>query len=304
MVRIKHLFMISALLALLGGSCQKSGVVKVVDGLDFPEGPAWDGQGHLYLSNCHGGWIAKVENSTAVEFLKASEDPFTFRKTNGLTVRKDGLIFACEYGVGAILKIHPQGNSEIYVKAFSDSAFSRPNDLAFDAKGGLYFTDPNSYDADKADGYVYRIDPQKNVDRVAGPLAFPNGIAVSPDQKKCYVCESARHRILMYTIKQDGHLKFNQVFFEFNQGDPDGIAFDRAGSLYVALFGGGAVAVIDTTGRMIDKIPMPGKNPTNVEFGGPDLKTLFITEVETNALYKIKVKKAGLPLYFSPMRKN
>jgi gluconolactonase len=303
-IYLKKLISFLFLGAILLSSCRQPGLEKVVENLDFPEGPAWDGKGNIYLSNCHGGWIAKIKDQNAIEFLKASKDPFTFIKTNGLTIRKDGFIFACEYGIGAILRIHPNGKSEIYVKSYQDSAFNRPNDLAFDAMGGLYFTDPKSYDPDNPDGYVYYTDSEKNVKRVAGPMAFPNGIAINPDHTECFICESAKHRIVVMKIQEDGYLNFDRILVDFEAGDPDGIAFDRAGSLYVALYGGGGVFIINPAGEIINKIETPGANPTNVEFGGTDLKTLFITETETNALYKIKMKIAGLPLYFSPMVKS
>ena len=115
---------------------------KVAENLNFPEGPAWDGKSTLYVSNCNGDWITKVENENFSVFLKASNSPFTFEKTNGLTVYKDGSIFACDFGRGAILKINPEGKTEIYALGYNGNRFSRPNDLAFDKNGNLYFTDP------------------------------------------------------------------------------------------------------------------------------------------------------------------
>ncbi|MCI0494931.1 hypothetical protein L0Z72_07975, partial [candidate division KSB1 bacterium] len=71
---------------------------KVASGLNFPEGPAWDGQGTLYVSNCYGNWITKISNEGPGIFLHASDNPFTFQKTNGLTVFRDGSLFACDFG--------------------------------------------------------------------------------------------------------------------------------------------------------------------------------------------------------------
>jgi gluconolactonase len=112
-----------------------------------------------------------------------------------------------------------------------------------------------------------------------------------------YVCESAFARVLRFTVEPDGRLTNKEIFVELLGGDPDGIAFDSEGNLYVAHYGGGAVYVIAPDGRIKQKIPTPGKKPTNLEFADEDLQTLFLTEVETNALYKRRVDIAGLKLY-------
>ena len=274
---------------------------KVVGDLDFPEGPAWDGKGNLYVSNCKGGWITKITPEGSEVFLRASAEPFTFEKTNGMTLDRNGDLFACEYGIGAILKISPTGKSEIYVKEYQGKPFQRPNDLAFDPKGNLYFTDPNAYRANDPDGVVYRVSAKtKEVTPVATEMAFPNGLAFSADGKHLYVCESALHRITCFKVEEDGSLSEPITFAELPGGDPDGINFDQDGNLYVAHFGGGAIYIFAPDGSVKQKISAPGQKPSNVEFAGSDLKTLYITEDETNAVYRLQVSTPGLPLFNSP----
>jgi gluconolactonase len=270
---------------------------KVAEGLNFPEGPAWDGKGTLLVSNCYGGWITKFSNGRADTFLTASESPFTFGKTNGMTFR-GGHLFACDYGVGAILKIDAEGETEIYADGFDGKAFNRPNDLAFDAGGNLYFTDPKTYGKDILDGRIFRISADgQTIQIMAEGLGFPNGIALSADGRRLYVCESAFARVLRFAVGPDGRLANKEIFVELPGGDPDGIAFDSQGNLHVAHYGGGAVYVIAPDRKIKQKIPTPGKKPTNLEFADADLKTLFLTEVETNALYKRRVDVAGFKLY-------
>ena len=83
-------------------------------------------------------------------------------------------------------------------------------------------------------------------------------------------------------------------------GDPDGCNFDQDENLYVAHFGGGTIWILNPDGSVKGKIKTPGLKPSNVEFGDSDLKTLYITEDETNAVYKIRVDIPGLPLFSSP----
>ena len=303
----KFLLFVLCILAAFPCSAQKhtapAGLCTVLDGLNFPEGPAWDGK-ILYASNCHGDWISRVAADTQRIFLRAQPQPFTFEKTNGMTVYRDGSLFACDYGRGAILKISPQGVTEIYAAGYQGKKFNRPNDLAFDPKGNLYFTDPNAYDPQNRDGVVYRIDAKtRAVQPVANDLGFPNGIAFSRNGKELYVCESTLNRILKYRVKSDGTLDQRTVFAEMPGGDPDGIALDVKGRLYAAHFGGAAVYCFNPDGSPAEIIMMPGKRPTNVEFGDADLCTLYITETETNAIYKMRVEIPGLPLFCSPVRK-
>lgn len=274
--------------------------VKVADGLHFPEGPAWDGKGNLYVSSCYGGYITKISSDGSVRFIDSTSSP-NIKQTNGLTVYKDGSIFACDYGLGAILRINPEGVSEIFISEFDGKRFNRPNDLAFDDRGNLYFTDPKSYGKYMFDGRLFNVNIiSKEVTLLAEDLAFPNGIAFSADCKSLFVCESALNRILTFKVNDDGSLTDKKVFFELPGGDPDGIAFDTEGNLYAAHFGGAAIYVFSPAGNLIEKIISPGKKPSNLEFGGEDMKTLFITEDETNSVYSIQVDIPGMKLFSSP----
>lgn len=274
--------------------------IKVIDGLHFPEGPAWDGNGNLYVSSCYGGYITKISRNGSVRFMDSTLNE-NFKQTNGLVVYKNGNIFACDYGLGAILKISPEGKSEVFVDGYEGMRFSRPNDLAFDNNDNLYFTDPNSYGADKLDGRIFKINIRtKEVTLAADSLAFPNGVALSAEGNMIYVSESALNRIVKFDLDSAGMLIHKKVFAKLPGGDPDGLAFDAEGNLYVAHFGGGAIYVIKHDGSVKHKILTPGKKPSNLEFGNEDMKTLFISENETNSIYLIQVEIPGLKLFSSP----
>src|SRR5690606_33860472 len=274
----------------------------IAGNLQFPEGPAWNGN-DLYVSSCYGVFISKINDDNVSVFLDSTQQPFKLKQTNGLTFNKHGELFACDYGIGAILKITTEGESEIYASGYNGIKFNRPNDLAFDNKGNLYFTDPKSYGKDKPDGRVFRIDNDtRNVILIADSLCFPNGIAFSADCKNLFVCESAQNRILKFDVDEKGNVNNKSVFVDLPGGDPDGIAFDVEENLYAAHFGSGTIFIISPDGTIKEEIKAPGKKPSNIEFGGTDMKTLFITEDETNSVYKTSVKTAGLKLLSSPIR--
>ena len=268
--------------------------VKVADGLNFPEGPAFDGKSSICLSNCYGGWITKYSEDVKDTFISKADDSLLIEKTNGLTFGTDGNLYVCEYGKGKILRVSPDVKIEVYSDGYKGEKFNRPNDLTFDKNGKLFFTDPKSYDKNILDGRIFFVDANtKEVFLVEDSLAFPNGINISPIDGKLYVCESAKQKIVRYIITNENELIDKQDFVEILGGDPDGIEFDVNGNLYVAHFGGKAVYIFSPEGKLLQKIETPGSKPTNLEFGDADYKTLYLTEVETNSLYKIRTNYPG-----------
>jgi gluconolactonase len=203
-------------------------------------------------------------------------------------------LYVCEYGKGRIFRFDKSAKIEIYADGYNGEYFNRPNDLTFDASGNLFFTDPKSYDKNILDGRIFFVDAKtKEVILLDDSLAFPNGINISPIDGKLYVCESVFNRILRYDITSDNKIINKEVFAIIPGGDPDGIEFDVNGNLYVAHFGGKAIYIYSPNGELLQKIETPGTKPTNLEFGDKDYQTLYLTEVETNSLYKIRTKHSG-----------
>ncbi len=261
----------------------------------FPEGPAWsEADNSLYVSNCYGNWITRIKDDKADTLLIA--DSVNYIKTNGMIVSGDA-IYACDYGLGAILKI-TGGKSEILIPGFNGKPFNRPNDITFDNNGNLYFSDPKSYGKNKPDGriFFYNIADGKLI-LAADSLTFPNGLGISPIDGRLYLSESARSRILSFKRNENGVLTDKKVFIELPGGDPDGMNFDTKGNMYVAHFGGGALFVISHERKIINRIKTPGKKPSNVEFGGKNLNILYLTEDETNSVYKTELNERGFKIH-------
>ncbi len=300
MNRIKVILQLCSLLLIINFSIHSQVIdgienwTKVAEGLNFPEGPAFNGESSIYFSNCYGGWIGNYSEEITDTFVSRKNDSLLIEKTNGLTFGRDGYLYVCEYSSGKILRINPKKIIEIYAEGYKGEKFNRPNDLIFDSNGNLFFTDPKSYDKNILDGRVFMIDQNtKGVSLVADSLAFPNGINISPFDNRLYVCESAKQKIIRFDISLKNELLNKEDFVSLPGGDPDGIEFDINGNLYVAHFGGKAVYIFSPEGNLIQKIETPGSKPTNLEFGDEDYKTLYLTEVETNALYKIRTKYPG-----------
>jgi len=273
---------------------------KIVSGLNFPEGPAWNGEA-IYFSNVYGGSIFKIKGDSLLAFVPAGKDTSILRKPNGLTFFKDGSLFACEAALGKIVRIYPDGKMVSFASGFEGKKFNRPNDLAFNDKGDLYFSDPNAYDVNNRDGVIYKANiTTGEISIAAKGLAFPNGIAFAADCRSVFVCESALNKVVKFSVDSLGAFTEKKDFIELPGGDPDGIALDVSGNLYVAHFGGGYLYVVSPKGKIIKKIKAPGKKPSNMEFGGYNMKTLYFTEDETNSVYKLENDIPGMVLFCMP----
>jgi gluconolactonase len=288
------------------------GLIKVAGDLKFPEGPAYDGKGSIFVSNCDSDYITQVTLDDKVSIShKANPEgqkPFTFQKTNGMTFYKDGSLFVCDFGRNAVLRIFPNGEQEIFVDSWQGKPLEGPNDLAFDPEGNLYFTAPAGSSKEKPTGPLYRVEKgSKKITKVADGMGFPNGLAFTADAKTLYVCESSFNRILKFRVNPDGSLSDKQVAADLSpngDGAPDGMALDAKGNLWVTHFGQHSVLVFDPSGKIVRRIGLPfhraDQGPTNIEFAGKDLKTVYISDPGDNALWKLRVDTPGLKLFCSP----
>lgn len=259
------------------------------DGFKFPEGPAFDRDGNLFIVNVDTGDISKISPEGRGEtFVNTGGAP------NGAKFHADGDLFIADRKKG-IIAVSPQGEMRVIADHYQGQKLNGPNDLIFDPHGNLYFTDPHGSSAENPVGCVYRVSSDGKITCLADRLAFPNGLALSPDEKYLFVADTRKNRILRYVL--DPPVR-SYLFSQLNGGwGPDGMTFDLAGNLYVAQYGGGVVMVIDPKGELVERITVRGLFPTNVAFGGADRKTLYVTEVETGSVYFFRTDCPGLPLY-------
>jgi len=294
-----------------GTRIMETEMVKVAGDLKFPEGPAYDGKGNLYCSNCNADYVTKMtaadEESIAFRANPHGDDPFTFKKTNGMTFYRDGSLFACDFERNAIIRIYMDGRQELYAGRFEGHPFEQPNDLAFDPHGNLYFTAPGGSGRAHPTGPIYRVEHgSRKVTKVAEGMAFPNGLAFTADGKHLYVCESQYNRIVRFPVHADGTLGALEPFADLapdGPGEPDGMAVDVRGNLWIAHYGAHTLLIVDPQGKITHTIRFPHEQdggPTNIEFAGHDLRTVYVTDPGANALWKLHSDTPGLPLFCAP----
>lgn len=217
--------------------------------------------------------------------------------TNGLALAPDGTIVAGAHDIQGIVRIDPAtGTRTTIVSKFQGKSFNSPNDLTVRSDGTIYFTDPD-YQLGKARTSetkvtgVYRISPTGEVTSVDSTLSEPNGIGLSPDQTVLYVNEMSNPgRVVSFAVAADGTVSGRKDFAAV--ATPDGLGIDCGGNVYVASNTAGKVQVFAPDGKSLGSITV-ATNLTNLAFGGPDRKTLFISAGK--AIYSLPMNLPGFP---------
>jgi gluconolactonase len=292
--------------------------VEIATAVAFTEGPAVDREGNVYFTDIVNQRIMMLSKDGPLSIYREKSNV-----ANGLLIDPQGRLIACEGAEferpGVKLKGKPQvtrtdlktGKIEILADNYQGTPLQGPNDVTIDSKGRLFFTDQAG--GGRLLGAVYRIDAPGKVTRIlaAPEIHRPNGIQVSPDDKTLYLVESNQaeggaRMIRAYDLQPDGTVRNVRVHYNFYPGrSADGMSIDTQGNLYASagmnqlrgtsetLATKTGVYIISPQGTLLKFIPIPEDFITNNAFGGPDMKTLYVTAGKT--LYKVRTDVAGLP---------
>ena len=259
----------------------------VVDGIDFAEGPIFDRDGNLYFVN-------HIRNGTIGRRTPGGEVTVwceTGGQANGLKIDAEGYIIAADYGGKRVLRIHPNGKDiQVLTDNYKGKAYLGPNDVCLDAAGNIYFTDPTGSSVQNPIGSVYRISSKGQVTQLDTGLAFPNGLAVSPDQTRLFVAESSPNRLLVYDLQPDGTVANRKVVMQFNTPTLDGMMFDEYGRLWIARWSNKTVDVVTQDGKLVASIPAGGDQVSNLCFWE---KSLYVTVAGEHSIYRLDVEVGG-----------
>jgi sugar lactone lactonase YvrE len=252
-----------------------SAVREVAAGFTFTEGPAADSRGDVFFTDIPQERIHVWRAATGgIEtWLERTG------RINGLFFRADGTLVGCQMGTGrGIMQIDPATKAIApLAERLDGKRFNAPNDLVIDATGGVWFTDPaygrkpEELELDEEAVYWVSADGA-TVRKVAGGFKRPNGIALSPDGGTLYVADRDADVTVAFPVEGPGRLGPRRPFADTGS---DGFAVDEQGNLYVTPKAP-AIRVFSPTGRNLGDIPLP-LPASNVTFGGPDRRTLFIT---------------------------
>jgi gluconolactonase len=262
----------------------------VVAGIDFAEGPIFDAHGNLYFVNyLRNGTIGRRTPDGTVHVWCE-----TGGQANGLKVDREGFIIAADYGGKRILRIHPDGKQiEVLTERFEGQPYLGPNDVCLDRAGSIYFSDPTGSSKENPIGSVYRIAPDRTVTQMDTALAFPNGLAVSPDQRRLFVAESSTNRLLSYDLPPGGGTaSHRQVVIQFETDTLDGMMFDEHGRLWIARWTNRTVDVASPDGRLLRSYPAGGDQVTNLCWWETDL---YVTVAGRHSIHRFAVGCRAAP---------
>jgi len=251
------------------------------------EGPACDAAGNIYAVNFAAqGTIGRVTPQGRGEIFLTLEKGSI---GNGIRFTRDGRMFIADYVNHNILLVQPgQRSATVYAH---EAGMNQPNDLAITANGTLYASDPAW---DKSTGQLWRIDTNGKVTKVASDMGTTNGIDLSPDGKTLYVNESVQQNVWAFTVQPDGSLSDKRLIRRFPDHGFDGMRVDVDGNLYITRYGKGTVVKMAADGTILREVDVLGKQPSNLCFGGPDGRTVYVTEVEHTRLVSFRVDRPGL----------
>ncbi len=261
----------------------------------FLEGPSFDAMGNLWLVDIPYGRIFRV--SPDGEWTCAAEYD---GEPNGLKFHADGRIFIADHKQG-ILQLDPATGSV-------SPAMNRPrlerfkgcNDLFFTADGTLYFTDQGQTGLHDASGRLYRLRNDGGLDRVLEGIPSPNGLVTNLDENILYLAVTRDNAVWRVPMLAGGEATKVGVFVQMSGGlaGPDGMALDAAGNLAVAHAGLGTVWLLSRLGEPIARVrSCAGVMTTNVAYGGPDNKSLYITESESGSILIADMPEPGRKMY-------
>ena len=285
------------------------------------EGPAVDADDNLFFSDIFGNRIYRLTPDGSLSVFRADSG-----RTNGNTFDALGRLISCEgaeQGPGGRRRVVrtdlKTGEVEVLTDHFEGKRYNSPNDVVVDIHGCIWFTDP-FYEKDRSllemdHEAVYRIDPGGHVMRVLTQpqVERPNGLAITPDGRTLYVIDShnrpgGHRKVWAFDGAENGKLRGQRLVFDFGKGrGGDGMRLDEQGNLWIAagiMFPRHAgetadvpagVYVITPNGELLGRIPIPEDLCTNLAFGGPGLKTLYITSGKT--IYKVPLAVSGYALY-------
>jgi len=302
-----------------------SNLTVLAEGLRFPEGPIAMPDGSILLVEIARGTLTRVRDGSIEVVAELGGGP------NGAAIGPDGACYVCNnggfiwhdsrgrlfpgdeptnYSGGRIERVDLATGQVTTVYNHCDGrALRGPNDLVFDHTGGFWFTDHGKARGRERDrtGVFYARPDGSQIEEVIFPLEGPNGIGLSPDENELYVAETTTGRLWAYELEAPGRVR------RARRTKPDGgrliagrpgyflfdsLAVDAEGNVCVATLVDGGITILKPGGGEAEFVPMPDPVTTNVCFGGPDLRTAYVTLSSTGQLVSLPWRTAGLPLNF------
>lgn len=258
------------------------------DGMDHPEGLAFDQEGYLWAGG-EAGQVYRIDPGGKVEEV-TNLGGFC----GGLAFSPENELFLCNAHLG-VVHVKPSGENSILADHAGDHRIVCPNYPVFDSRGNLYISD--SGDWKKNNGYLLLFDSDGKGQILGGPYGYANGLALSSDEEYLFMVESDSARVYQFEILSDGTLGAQKVYAEQVGRVPDGLAFDCEGNLYVCCYASDDIYRITPSQEKrlfaFDPNGMLLGRPTNMAFGGEEFSQLYVANLGRYAITRARVDRSG-----------
>lgn len=287
-------------------------VEKIAEGFEWSEGPLYIKDGdYLLFSDVPKNKIFKWKEGEGTSlYLDSSgyvgnNPPKREPGSNGLLLDKNGKLVLCQHGLRRVARMEatldsPRAIYTALADKFEGRKLNSPNDAVFHSNGDLYFTDPpyghekigDDPALEQKQHGIYRAKPDGTVDLLNGDIKYPNGIALTPDERYLIVGYSNSENMIWmkYELDSSGLAKAKSEFYKLSEEDrklpgaPDGLKINTSG--YVFASGPGGIWVFNSSAKPIARI-YTGQATSNCTLS-PDERTLFMTC--DNYVYRVKLK--------------
>jgi gluconolactonase len=276
------------------GTWARGGLPGAADKDCFLEGPSFDLDGNLYFVDIPFGRVFRLDTRGEFDLIAEYDG-----EPNGLKIHKDGRIFLADHKQGLLLLDPKSGKVMTFMDGPPKERFKGVNDMVFAANGDLYFTDQGRTSLLDPTGRVYRLRASGQLDLLLNNVPSPNGIALDPAETTLYVAVTYDPSVWKVGMGEDGTpLRASPFVRCLFGGSPDGLAVDEAGNLAVTRFMYQETWLFSKRCVPLCRIvPDEEHYVTNLAYGGPDNRTLYITECETGTILTAKMEVPGKVMY-------
>jgi gluconolactonase len=258
------------------------------------EGPSFDKDGNLWVTDIPWGRLFKITPKGEVS-VGAEYDG----EPNGLKFHKDGRGFITCHKNGLMVLDPKTGKVEPFMERSWLERFKAVNDLVFAKNGDMYFTDQGQTGLQDPTGRLYRLRVDGKLELLLSNVPSPNGLVLNKAENALFLAVTRANQIWKVTMLPDGTIMKVGAWVQMSGGSgPDGLAIDEDDNIAACHVGFGAVWLFSALGEPMLRINSPtGILTTNCAYGGPDNRTLFITESKGGAILKAEMPVAGRKMY-------
>ena len=261
-------------------------------GLDHPECLAFDRDGFLWAGG-EAGQIYRIDPTGKVNTI-ATMGGFCA----GLAFSPEDELFVCNASLG-IVRVKASGEFSVFASHAGERKLACPNYGVFDSAGNYYVTDSGT-NWKSNNGYLLQFTPDGQGRVLSGPHAYPNGLALSVDEKFLFMVESSTDRVFRFEIGRDGTVGPAEIYAEQAGRFPDGLALDAEGNLYVSSYASDDIHRVSPSREMTlfahDRNGFLLGSPTNMAFGGENLDMMYVANLARTTITRARVNRRGQPL--------